>query len=262
MLLLSAIDPAANAQKQKVAVTVTPSTLPWTAFLSPRIRTTPYFYLQRTPTSNHYLRAQREEWGAAGRSCALLWIRYTEQRQRQELSFIQRILPMASNPGASAMALTNCICILQENTDVSPGSPRWTNLHHVYVTIDSKQILLTGSLSRSTREALSGRPMSNTSNSGGRSDNGKELMGRVKNLAKWIPTSVAPPRTPFNYKTILTVTGISVGYLLLAAWLIGYKSDQVFLCCCSMHCFYLSGPTRRFILAFRSSLYSGSSSTP
>jgi membrane-associated phospholipid phosphatase len=63
-------------------------------------------------------------------------------------------------------------------------------------------------------------------------------------------TSVAPPRTPLTYKTILTVTAISAAYLLLAAWLIGYKSDQVFLVLLFNTLFYLSGPTRRFILGF------------
>ncbi|MBN9383645.1 MAG: inositol phosphorylceramide synthase [Chitinophagaceae bacterium] len=64
------------------------------------------------------------------------------------------------------------------------------------------------------------------------------------------PSSVASPRTPLNYKTILTVTAISVGYLLLAAWLIGFKGDQLFLVGLFNTLFYLSGPTRRFILGF------------
>jgi len=63
-------------------------------------------------------------------------------------------------------------------------------------------------------------------------------------------TSVASPRTPLSYKTILTVTAISVGYLLLAAWLIGFKGDQLFLAGLFNVLFYLSGPTRRFILGF------------
>ena len=63
-------------------------------------------------------------------------------------------------------------------------------------------------------------------------------------------TSVAPWRTPLSYKTILTVTAISAAYLLLAAWLIGFKGDQVFLVGLFNILFYLSGPTRRFILGF------------
>lgn len=63
-------------------------------------------------------------------------------------------------------------------------------------------------------------------------------------------TSVAPSRTPLSYKTILTVTAISAAYLLLAAWLIGFKGDQVFLVGLFNVLFYLSGPTRRFILGF------------
>jgi len=63
-------------------------------------------------------------------------------------------------------------------------------------------------------------------------------------------TSVAALRTPLSYKTVLTVTAISVGYLLLAAWLIGFKGDQVFLVVLFNSLFYISGPTRRFILGF------------
>jgi len=63
-------------------------------------------------------------------------------------------------------------------------------------------------------------------------------------------TSVAPPRTHLSYKTILTVTAISVAYLLLAAWLVGFKGDQLFLVGLFNILFYLSGPTRRFILGF------------
>ncbi len=51
-------------------------------------------------------------------------------------------------------------------------------------------------------------------------------------------------------KTMLIVTLISAAYLLLSAWLIGYKTDQLFLVLLFNSLFYLSGPTRRFILGF------------
>ena len=41
-----------------------------------------------------------------------------------------------------------------------------------------------------------------------------------------------------------------MAYLLLAAWFIGFKGDQVFLVGLFNVLFYLSGPTRRFILGF------------
>jgi hypothetical protein len=51
-------------------------------------------------------------------------------------------------------------------------------------------------------------------------------------------------------KTFLIVIMISAAYLLLSAWLIGYKTDQLFLVLLFNSLFYLSGPTRRFILGF------------
>lgn len=57
-------------------------------------------------------------------------------------------------------------------------------------------------------------------------------------------------RTSLTLKAILTVTAISIGYLLLSAWLIGFKGDQVFLVLLFNSLFYISEPTRRFILGF------------
>ena len=53
-----------------------------------------------------------------------------------------------------------------------------------------------------------------------------------------------------NTKSILLVTAISAAYLLLSALLIGYKGDQLFLVLLFNILFYLSGPTRRFIVGF------------
>src|SRR6185503_11208960 len=64
------------------------------------------------------------------------------------------------------------------------------------------------------------------------------------------PVTAKSPGVSINIKTFLIVTAISAGYLLLAAWLIGFKGDQVFLVLLFNTLFYLSGPTRRFILGF------------
>ncbi len=56
--------------------------------------------------------------------------------------------------------------------------------------------------------------------------------------------------TPLTLRTALIATAFSVFYLLLSAWLIGYKTDQLFLVLLFNSLFYLSGPTRRFILGF------------
>jgi hypothetical protein len=56
--------------------------------------------------------------------------------------------------------------------------------------------------------------------------------------------------TPLNLRTALTATVVSLLYLLLSAILIGYKTDQLFLVLLFNALFYLSGPTRRFIIGF------------
>ena len=53
-----------------------------------------------------------------------------------------------------------------------------------------------------------------------------------------------------NFKSIVIVSLISVAYLLLSSFLIGYKSDQLVLVFLFNIMFYLSVPTRKFILGF------------
>ena len=56
--------------------------------------------------------------------------------------------------------------------------------------------------------------------------------------------------TPLSWRNVLIVSGLSLLYLLACAWLLGYKNDQLFLVLIFNALFYLSGPTRRFILGF------------
>ena len=53
-----------------------------------------------------------------------------------------------------------------------------------------------------------------------------------------------------NGRNILAVTAISIAYLLLEAWLIGFKTDQLFLVGLFNILYYISDTTRRFILGF------------
>jgi hypothetical protein len=53
-----------------------------------------------------------------------------------------------------------------------------------------------------------------------------------------------------NFKSIVIVSLISVAYLLLSSFLIGYKSDQLVLVFLFNIMFYLSVPTRKFVLGF------------
>ncbi|WP_246230354.1 hypothetical protein [Mucilaginibacter humi] len=53
-----------------------------------------------------------------------------------------------------------------------------------------------------------------------------------------------------NARSIITVTLLSVAYILLSSWVVGFKSDQVVLLVIFNACFYLSAISRKFILGF------------
>lgn len=53
-----------------------------------------------------------------------------------------------------------------------------------------------------------------------------------------------------NARSIITVTLLSVAYILLSSWVVGFKSDQVVLLVIFNACFYLSAISRKFIVGF------------
>jgi hypothetical protein len=54
----------------------------------------------------------------------------------------------------------------------------------------------------------------------------------------------------YTVRNILLIAAISAGYLLLSYLLIGFKSEQVFLIILFSALYFISAPTRKFILAF------------
>jgi inositol phosphorylceramide synthase catalytic subunit len=57
-------------------------------------------------------------------------------------------------------------------------------------------------------------------------------------------------KSAINVKTILTVSLLSLGYLLLSYFIVGFKLDQVVLVTIFNTLFYASSTTRKFILGF------------
>jgi hypothetical protein len=62
--------------------------------------------------------------------------------------------------------------------------------------------------------------------------------------------AVVDTKSAFHLKNILTVTLLSVAYLFISYWVIGFKSDQVVLIIIFNSCYYASAITRKLILGF------------
>jgi hypothetical protein len=54
----------------------------------------------------------------------------------------------------------------------------------------------------------------------------------------------------FASKTVVTIAAITIGYILLSSWLIGFKMDQVWLALLFNVCYFSSRITRKFITGF------------
>ena len=65
-----------------------------------------------------------------------------------------------------------------------------------------------------------------------------------------LSSAPAATGTPLTLRSALTALGISALYLILAAFLLGFKTDQLILVGLFNGLFFLSDPTRRFILGF------------
>ena len=62
--------------------------------------------------------------------------------------------------------------------------------------------------------------------------------------------AVVDRQSAVNLRSILTVTLLSIAYLLCSYWVVGFKSDQMVLVTIFNVCFYASAITRKFILGF------------
>ncbi len=186
LLLLSAVASTADAQKPKIAAISTSVHAPANAmdsFPIPPHRTNSLFYLQRTPNINTIICELNEKNGVPDpdEPVHVLWIRYTEQKQRQELSFLQRHFAYGINSQALGNGTYELHFVSYKKIPMYLRKSPVDNLHHVYVNIDNKQIMLNrvfikinpgGSFWRPNVEYLEFRGVD--------PDNGKELMQRVK----------------------------------------------------------------------------------
>ena len=131
------------AQKQKVSVSTPVSTAADT-FPVPPHRSNSLFYLQRTPNTNTIICELNEKNGAPDPNdpVHVLWIRYTEQKQRQELNFIQRHFAYGINSTPLGNGTYELHFVSYKKIAMYLRKSPVDNLHHVYVNIDNKQMLL------------------------------------------------------------------------------------------------------------------------
>jgi inositol phosphorylceramide synthase catalytic subunit len=69
-------------------------------------------------------------------------------------------------------------------------------------------------------------------------------------MSAGIPLTRRKAGVPLTLRNAAIASGSSIAYLMLAWWLIGYKTDQLVLVGLFNGLFYVSGVTRRFILGF------------
>ncbi|HVV05900.1 MAG TPA: DUF4833 domain-containing protein [Puia sp.] len=143
LVLSTMASPDVQAQKQKVAVT-TPVTTAADTFPVPPHRSNSLFYLQRTPNTNTIICELNEKNGEPDPDdpVHVLWIRYTEQKQRQELNFIQRHFAYGINSRSLGNGAYELHFVSYKKISMYLRKSPVDNQHHVYVNIDNKQMLL------------------------------------------------------------------------------------------------------------------------
>ena len=155
VLLLAAMSalPGTAQPASRAASLALPGTLhPRPAVVSDPVDTFPVppsnsnslFYLQRTPNSNTIICELNQEGGVIDKDepVKVLWIRYTEQRQREDLSWLQRHFAY----GLHEKDLGNGVYELRfvSYKKVPMYLMKWSgdNRQHVFVTINNRQAIL------------------------------------------------------------------------------------------------------------------------
>ena len=102
------------------------------------------FYLQRTPNTNTIICELNEQNGVPDREepVHVLWIRYTEQRQRQELSFLQRHFAYGLKEKDMGNGVWELRFVSYRKIPLYLKKSPLDNRHHVFATITGRQAIL------------------------------------------------------------------------------------------------------------------------
>lgn len=102
------------------------------------------FYLQRTPNINTIICELNQKDGALDKDepVKVLWIRYTEQRQRAELSWIQRHFAYGLKEKDMGNGIYELRFVSWKKTPMYLMKSSADNHYHVFVTIDGRQAVL------------------------------------------------------------------------------------------------------------------------
>jgi hypothetical protein len=103
------------------------------------------FYLQRTPNTNTIICELNQPNGILDKDepVKVLWIRYTEQRQRQDLNFIQRHFAYGLKERDLGNGVYELRFVSYKKVPMYLKRSPVDNRHHVYVSIDGRQAILT-----------------------------------------------------------------------------------------------------------------------
>lgn len=102
------------------------------------------FYLQRTPNCNTIIFELNEKNGVVDKDepVHVLWIRYTEQNQRQELNFIQRHFAYGLKQRDIGNGTWELHFVSYKKVPLYLMKSPVDNRHHVYTTISGRQAIL------------------------------------------------------------------------------------------------------------------------
>ncbi|HVU97856.1 MAG TPA: DUF4833 domain-containing protein [Puia sp.] len=117
---------------------------PVDTFPIPPTNSNSLFYLQRTPNTNTIICELNQKDGALDRDepVKVLWIRYTEQRQRAELSWIQRHFAYGLKEKDMGNGTYELRFVSWKKTPMYLMKSSADSRYHVYVSIDGRQAVL------------------------------------------------------------------------------------------------------------------------
>jgi phosphatidylglycerophosphate synthase len=117
---------------------------PVDTFPIPPTNTNSLFYLQRTPNTNTIICELNQANGVLDKDepVKVLWIRYTEQHQRAELTWIQRHFAYGLKERDLGNGTYELRFVSYKKVPMYLMKSPVDNRHHVYVTIDGKQVIL------------------------------------------------------------------------------------------------------------------------